>query len=107
MILLFCLKIQLERFMSNYHKFQDLARREGTKMSPLIMRIIEEYVSQHQEGNPQHLITSSMNDEDFMGFPAMAINAYNKRSYIKKMPEKMRVELLYHVQEWSGMLKEP
>lgn len=87
-------------------KFQELAKREGIKMSPLLMRIIEDYVTQHQEGNPQHLITSSIENEDFMGFPAMTIKTKNKRSYLKKMPKKLLKELQYHVQEWSGMIKE-
>ena len=87
-------------------KFQDLARREGTKMSPLLMQLIEEYVSKHQEGNPQHLITKFQENDDFLGFPAMTIKTQDKRSYIKKMPEKMKLKLMYHVQEWNGMLKE-
>ena len=87
-------------------KFQDLARREGTKMSPLLMSLIEDYVSKHQEGNPQHLITHFSNNEDFLGFPAIALNPENKRSYLKTMPEDMKAELLYNVQEWLGMLKE-
>jgi len=88
-------------------EFRGMCQREGKSMKEHFEDYMKDHVKVHMEGNPQHLITSSMNNEDFMGFPAMAIKAYNKRSYIKKMPEKMRVELLYHVQEWSGMLKEP
>jgi len=85
---------------------QELAKREGIKFSPLLMRIIEDYVITHKQGNPQHLITSSLENEDFMGFPAMAIKTKNKRSYLKKMPKKMVGEMQFHIQEWVGMLKE-
>jgi len=59
-----------------------------------------------KEGNPQHLITSSMENEDFMGFPAIALSSENKRKYLKKMPEDMKLELQGHVQSWLGMIKE-
>ena len=87
-------------------KFQEIAHRDGMKLSPLLMRLIEDYVKTHYEGNPQHLITSSIDNEDFMGFPAIALNPQNKRKYLKKMPKDMIEELRFNVQEWIGMLKE-
>jgi len=85
---------------------QDLANREGIKLSPYLMRIFEDHVKVHKEGNPQHLITSSMDNEDFLGFPAIALSPENKRKYLKKMPEDMKLELQGHVQSWLGMIKE-
>jgi len=87
-------------------EFQNLAQREGVKVSPLLVKLIEEYVKSHKEGNPQHLITSSIENEDFMGFPSMAISDKNKRIYLQKMPEDMREAMMFHLQSWSAFLKE-
>lgn len=84
--------------------FEEIARREGTKLSPLIIKLIEEYVVKHQAGNPQHLITSSIENEDFTGFPAMAIDIKQKRAYLKKN-KKMAQEMQYHLQEWNGIIE--
>jgi len=84
--------------------FADIARREGTKMSPLVVKLIEQYVIKHQAGNPQHLITSSIENEDFTGFPAMAVDIKQKREYLKKN-KKMAQEMQYHLQEWNGIIK--
>jgi len=91
----------------NLHQdFKILAAREGRSIKEIITELIEDYLKKHMEGNPQHLITKYSENEDFMGFPAIALNPQNKRSYLKKMPEDMKIELLYNVQEWLGMLKE-
>jgi len=88
------------------HELDILAARESRTIKEIITEQIKDYVKTHKEGNPQHLITSSMDNEDFLGFPAMAIKTQNKRTYLKKMPEKLRHEMKYHLQEWIGMLKE-
>jgi len=88
-------------------EFRGLCQREGRSMKQHFEDYMKDHVKVHKEGNPQHLITSSMENEDFMGFPAIALSPQNKRKYLKKMPEDMKQELYYNVQEWLGMLKEP
>jgi len=83
-----------------------MAARESRKMAEIITEQVENYIKVHKEGNPQHLITSSMDNEDFLGFPAIALSPENKRKYLKKMPEDMKIELQGHVQSWLGMIKE-
>jgi len=91
----------------NLHQdFKILAAREGRSIKEIITELIEDYLKKHLEGNPQHLLTSYTANEDFIGFPNITLSPQNKRSYLKKMPEDMRIELLYNVQEWLGMLKE-
>jgi len=89
-----------------HNELKIMAARENRKMGEIIIEQVEDYVKTHKEGNPQHLLTLYQENEDFMGFPAMAIKTQNKRSYLKKTPEKMRQEMKYHLQEWIGMLKE-
>jgi len=90
----------------NLHQdFKILAAREGRSVKDILTELIEDYLKTHLEGNPQHLITQFSNNEDFMGFPAMSIKIENKRKYFKKMPEDLKQELLYHIQEWQGVFK--
>jgi len=88
------------------HELDILAARESRTLKEIVTEQIEVYVKTHKEGNPQHLITSSMDNEDFLGFPAIALSPENKRKYLKKMPEDMKLELQGHVQSWLGMIKE-
>ena len=91
----------------NLHQdFKILATREGRSIKDILTELIEDYIKQHKEGNPQHLLTSYTENEDFLGFPNITLSIENKRKYIKKMSEEMRLELMYNIQEWSGMLKE-
>jgi len=83
-----------------------MAARESRKMAEIIIEQIENYIKVHKEGNPQHLLTAYTDNEDFMGFPAMAISDQNKRIYLQKMPEDMREQMMFHLQSWSAFLKE-
>lgn len=99
--------LNLELNEEIHQELKLLAARESRSIKDIVTEQITEYIKVHKEGNPQHLITSSMENEDFMGFPAMAIKTHNKRAYLKKMPEDLKLEMKYHLQEWEGMLKEP
>jgi len=91
---------------NRHQDFKILATREGRSMTEILAELIEEYLKKHMEGNPQHLLTSYTDNEDFIGFPTITLSPENKREYLKKMPEDMKIELMYNVQEWVGMLKE-
>jgi len=106
-------KMQGERVMTSinfnkdlWHEFKILAARESRPASVIINEIMYDYLEVHKEGNPQHLLTNYTDNEDFMGFPAIALSPENKRKYLKRMPEDMKVELQGHVQSWLGMIKE-
>lgn len=101
--------MKLTNFFLEDNLHQDikiLAAREGRSVKDILTELVEDYLKQHMEGNPQHLLTSYTENEDFIGFPNITLSAHNKRKYLKKMPEDMKIELLYNVQEWLGMLKE-
>jgi len=89
-----------------HQDFKILASREGRAMGSIINELIEDYLKKHMEGNPQHLLDKYTDNEDFIGFPAIALDPINKRKYLKKMPEDMKKQLMFNVQEWLGMLKE-
>ena len=82
-----------------------LAARESRSIKDIVTEQITEYIKVHKEGNPQHLITSSLENEDFLGFPSMATDTKNKKKYLKKMPKEMIEQMSYHIQEWQGFLK--
>jgi len=88
------------------HELDILSARESRTIKEIVTEQIEVYVKTHKEGNPQHLLTQYQDNEDFMGFPAMAISDQNKRIYLQKMPEDMREAMMFHLQSWSAFLKE-
>jgi len=87
-------------------EFKTLCQREGKSMKEHFEDYMKDHVNVHKEGNPQHLITQFQENEDFMGFPAMAIKTQNKRDYVGKMPEDMRNQLRFHLQEWVALFNE-
>jgi len=87
-------------------EFKGLCQREGKSMKEHFEDYMKDHVQVHKEGNPQHLLTKYTDNEDFLGFPAIALSPENKRKYLKKMPEDMKLELQGHVQSWLGMIKE-
>jgi len=88
------------------HELKMIAVRESRTIKEILIEQIEAYIKTHKEGNPQHLLTKYTDNEDFLGFPAIALSPKNKRKYLKKMPEDMKLELQGHVQSWLGMIKE-
>lgn len=87
-----------------------LAAREGISMKDIMIEATKEHIKIHKPGNPQHLITSSMEDDDFVGFPSMGIGYDKKKDYIKKFLQKdgrindLGKELLGHASQWTAEL---
>ena len=97
-----------------YHELQLLAKRENTTVKKLFNDFMEDYNKKHKEGNPQHLITSSIENEDFIGFPSIAIDYDKKKSYIlkncvepldKDRLNPFGVELWNNVTQWYHLLE--
>ena len=88
-----------------------IASRERKSKAALIMEIIEEYVLAHKEGNSQHLLTSFVENEDFVGFPSVALDLRAKREYVAKhLQTKGRIndlgsKLYGHIDEWQRELQ--
>ena len=102
------MKDKLVNFFLDEEKKRELdilAKREGRTLKEIFTEITEEYLKIHKEGNPQHLITSFQDNEDFMGFPSMAVSLENKRKYLERLDPKMANELFWHIQEWESILK--
>lgn len=88
-----------------------LALREGRTLKDILNEQAKEYVKVHKEGNPQHELTSFINNEDFIGFPSIAITPEKKRQYIldncidnDKLNEFGK-ELWFNVCEWYKTLE--
>jgi len=88
-----------------------LSKREGRTLKEIMSELIKEYVKTHKEGNPQHLILKFMENEDFTGFPAMAIDYSKKKEYVLKFLQedgklnKLGRELWGHVSQWQLQLE--
>jgi len=88
-----------------------LAAREGISMKDIMIQATKEHIKVHKPGNPQHLITSSMENDDFVGFPSMGISFKNKKAYINKHLQednrlnKLGNELWSHVLQWYQELQ--
>jgi len=88
-----------------------LALRERRSLKDIITEQIKEYVKIHKEGNPQHELTSFINNEDFVGFPSIAIPMEKKKQYIEdncvtndKKLNDFGKELWFNVCEWHSYL---
>lgn len=66
---------------------------------------MKEHVKVHAQGNPQHMITSYLQNGKFIGFPSMAIKIEDKRMYVAQMDNKLLQELWTHICEWHGIVK--
>ena len=82
-----------------------LAAREGRSITDILNELSLDYVKMHKEGNPQHLITSFLQNGQFIGFPSIAISIDKKREYATNMEEKLIQELYTHILEWEGIIK--
>jgi len=91
----------------NIHQdFKILASREGRTIKDILTELIEDYLKAHMDGNPQHLMDNFLKNEDFTGFPSMAIDLKNKKEYAKNLKDKqLAQELFNHVCEWYGILQ--
>lgn len=89
-----------------------VATREGRTIKDILNEITEEYVKAHKEGNSQHLLTSYQENEDFIGYPSMAIDFDKKKAYVTKYLQKdgrmneLGKAFWGHVNQWhSEMMK--
>lgn len=84
-----------------------LALRENKSIKEIVNEQLESYVKVHKEGNPQHTIDTFVLNEDFYGFPSIAINKQKKSEWINsdRIKEKDLNELYWHVQEYKTELE--
>ena len=88
-----------------------ISARENKSIKEILNEQTSEFVKAHKDGNEQHLITSSMENEDFVGFPSMAIDYRKKKSYSSKYLQKdgrlndMGKQMWGHVSQWQAILE--
>ena len=74
-------------------EFKKIAQREGRSKSELAMELIEQYVKNHSEGNPNFTI-DQFNDPGFIAMPATMSPDEKWNEYIRKhMTKEERNEL--------------
>jgi len=85
-----------------------LSKREGRTIKEIATELFTEYLKIHKAGNPQHLLNKFLENEDFVGFPSMAVTLEEKRSYLLSQcydAENERLntfgkQLWSHVTQW-------
>lgn len=66
-------------------KIKEIAAREGSEMTTILVKQLEEYVKVHGEGNPIYPITKWIDEEDFKMTPAFFESLVSKwRPYMDK-----------------------
>ncbi len=73
-------------------KINELADKEGKKISELIVNILEEYVKKHADGNPQYQIDQFV-DPDFIACPAFYRDGRTWENYISKATDGEKQKL--------------
>ncbi len=93
-------------------EFEIIVKREKSTNKKLLTQIIKEFVEAHKEGNDQHLMTSFLENDDFIGFPSVALNLDKKKAYVEKnlitadgRLTELGTKLFYHTQEWFTILR--
>jgi len=88
------------------NQFKSIITREGKSMKVMIEDYMKDYNKIHAEGNPQHTIDSFSENEDFKGFPSIAIDKKKKEKWIGLPQNKDEINnLFWHVQEYMTILK--
>ena len=65
-------------------KFEEITRREGKKMSPVIVQLIVDFVKIHGDGNPNSSL-DQFEQTDFKVTPALFRNKQAWQTYYKKL----------------------
>ena len=84
-----------------------LAKREGRTLKDIFTELVDEYLKTHKEGNPQHLMSSYLENTDFLGFPSIALDKMNKEKWfnLKTVNDKQKEVLFWHIQEYKTILE--
>ena len=65
-------------------EFQIILARNNLTIKDVLTGMVIDYNKIHKEGNDQHLMTSFLENDDFIGFPSLGIDLINKKVYAKK-----------------------
>lgn len=89
-------KLTTIKMPSELHKkLKELAAREGTDMTEIIIKEVEEYVKVHGEGNPIHPLIKWVEEPLFKAYPALMEPSRNWKDYISKCTQD-EAEQIYH-----------
>jgi len=61
-----------------------ISKRDGKSLKEIYTELSTEFVRDHKDGNDQHTLDSFSENEDFVGFPSVAISYQNKKDYIER-----------------------
>lgn len=92
-------------------EFLIILARNNLTIKDVMTGMVIDYNKIHKEGNEQHLMTSFLLNDDFVGFPSMGIDFKNKKAYTEKNLQsdnrlnELGKELWAHILQWQGVLQ--
>ena len=78
-----------------HKKLKEIAAREGTDMTTILLKELEEYVKVHGEGNPIFALTKWIEEPKFKCHPALMDPSRNWLDYLSNC-SKEEAEEIYH-----------
>ena len=78
-----------------HKKLKEIAAREGTDMTTILLKELEEYVKIHGDGNPVYSLEKWIADSQFKSYPALMDPSRNWLDYLSKCT-KEEAEEIYH-----------
>jgi len=67
-------------------RFDDIAWRERTSGSKLLLTVIKEYVKHHEDGNPSYSLDQFAEDPELKAVPAFFRNIEEWEKYLFELP---------------------
>lgn len=99
-------KLTTIKMPSELHKkLKELAAREGTDMTEIIIKEVEEYVKVHGEGNPIYSL-DKWKDPEFKAVPALFSKIDTWSDYLQKCNENERQEIYDHASGLKRMMEQ-
>lgn len=82
-----------------FQQFVEIARREGKKISQLILELVEDYVKKHGSGNPAFPLDKWVEKPEVLAFPTLGEPP--QIMYLIKLDKEMLQKIKEHAQSYT------
>ncbi|MEM0010367.1 MAG: hypothetical protein QXW39_07375 [Candidatus Bathyarchaeia archaeon] len=82
-----------------FQRFVEIARREGKKVSALLLELAEDYVKKHGSGNPTFPLDKWVENNEVLAFPTLGEPA--QIMYLIKLDKEMLQKIKEHAQSYA------
>ena len=90
-----------------HKKLKEVAAREGTSMTEILVKQLEEYIKVHGNGNPVYKLDDWTTNPQFVAVPALlSQHDFKKKWLLSQTDPKLISEIKGNCQEWLHLIKE-